>query len=235
MIQMSSFSIPVKRKVKQVELISQKITWEDFSIPLKNVSKITKQEDEFSESVEEKKDYFSDEILKEVKEEAYSRGLNEGKKEGYDSGKEAGISEIEPKSRVLENLIKVLKDGKESFYQENELFIVKLAIEISKKIIHRELKQSPEILIYVVREALRRVANSGHILVKVNPEDLKLFQALDKEVGDQVSAFESVDFISAEEIQRGGCTIESEVGIVDAQLDVQLEKIEQMLIGDMDD
>ncbi len=232
---MSSFSISVKNKVKQAELISQKINWQDFSIPLKNDSEMTRKEEEFSESVEEKKDYFSDDILKEVKEEAYSRGFNDGKNEGYDSGKEAGVSEIEPKSRVLEKLIEALKDEKESFHRENELFIVKLAIEISKKIIHRELKQSPEILIYVVREALKRVANNGRILVKINPEDLKLFQGLDKEVEDQISTFESVDFISGEEIQRGGCVIESEVGIVDAQLDVQLEKIEQMLVGDMDD
>ena len=225
---MSSFSIPIGNQVKHAEILSQQPVWEDFSSPEPN---ITGDEDQPTASpVEEEKMLISEDILKEAEKEEYERGYNDGMDEGFNSGKEAGRLEIQPQSQLLENLIKSYQDEKKSFYQENELFIVKLAIEIAKKIIHHELKQSPEILLYVVREALRRVTNNGRIIVKVNPDDIKMFNQFSKSMKDQISAFGSVEFISSKEILNGGCTIESESGIVDAQLDTQLEEIEKTLL-----
>lgn len=221
----------MKNRVKHANILSQQPIWEDLSNPATNpIEQSIAVGLPKSNPLEEKAKLLAEEMVKDVREEAYNQGFHNGKEEGMTAGKELGRSEIEPQTKLLQNLIQSFQDEKKSFYQENEVFIVKLAVEIAKKIIRRELKQTPEILIYVVREALRQITHSGRITIKVNPDDIKLFDQFRSVIKDQIAAFENVDFIPSDEILAGGCFIESESGIVDAQLDVQLKKIEESLL-----
>ena len=52
---------------------------------------------------------------------------------------------------------------------------------------------------------------------------------------NQRLVFQSIDFMPSEMMVRGGCVIESESVIVDAQLDVQLDRIEQTLFEEVND
>ncbi len=169
-----------------------------------------------------------------IEKEAYRRGFEAGEKQRQEQADEEMKQETEPLMKLLESTVEELKKEKESFYHENEFYIVKLAIEIAKRIIQTELSQNPEILLYVVREALKRISNKGRIVIQTHPDDLNLLRKNHDFMENHVIVFDHVDFITTGKIQRGGCLIESESGIVDAQLDVQLEKIEQSLLEGID-
>jgi len=172
--------------------------------------------------------------LEQVEQESYHRGYQEGQKVGFDKGLNESISKLQPHVTLFENVVQALQQEKESFYQENELYIVKLAIEIARKIIQREMTQNPDILLYVVREALKRITDSGRIVIRAHPGDITLIKNDEEFMTNEQIVFQHVDFIPSENITRGGCIIESESGIVDAQLDVQLDRIEQSLLEGAD-
>lgn len=168
--------------------------------------------------------------LERFEKEAYQRGFEAGKNQRQEQAVLEMEQETESLMKLLESTIQELRKEKESFYQENEFYIVKLAIEIAKRIIQTELSQNPEILLYVVREALKRISDKGRIVIQTHPDDLALLHNNHDFMKKHLIVFEHVDFIATEKVRRGGCLIESESGIVDAQLDVQLEKIEQSLL-----
>jgi flagellar biosynthesis/type III secretory pathway protein FliH len=49
---------------------------------------------------------------------------------------------------------------------------------------------------------------------------------------DRCRAAQAVRFVGDERVTRGGCIIETELGIVDARLSTQLDAIEHALRGD---
>ena len=240
----SLHNIQIEKNVFSAHVLAEKYKWEDFNFRNK-ISKNDKLSAQPSSNVgvdeigylkehmvPEKniENKISQVELEKVEKDAFDSGFADGKKIGFDEGLERATQNLQPHISLFEKLVKELLQEKESFYEENEFYIVKLAIEIAKKIIQRELTQNPEILLYVVREALKRIADNGRIVIRTNPEDLELIKGDKDLMQNHLLVFEHVDFVSSEKIQRGGCVIESESGIVDAQMDVQLEKIEQSLL-----
>ena len=233
---MSSFSVRVGARVKDVKPLAQTPVWENFGF---NVNTAASERDVGPDRFDpgegdEKEMRFTDEKLRQIEEKAYSSGYAEGERVGRAEATAEAKVEIQPQIQFLDNAIKAIQEEREAFFQENELHIVKLAMEIAKKIIQRELQQNPEILLYVVREAMRRVGHGGRIVVRVNPEDIKILEDTGNILGNQKSAFSAVDFVASDEVLRGGCIIDSESGIIDAQLDVQLERIENRLLEGVD-
>lgn len=110
----------------------------------------------------------------------------------------------------------------ERFYSGAEPEMIRLSAAIGRKIVGEELRTSPETIVAIVREALAAVRQGRQIVIRVHPSAVALVR---KSVGPdlQVTASESV--------APGGCVIESEFGIVDAQLDTQLRVIERVLLG----
>jgi type III secretion protein L len=108
------------------------------------------------------------------------------------------------------------------FYAGAEPEMVRLATAIARKIVGEELRTSPEAIVAIVREALATVRQGKQIVIKVHPSAAAL-------VRESVGA--DMRVVPSEGVAPGGCVIESEFGIVDAQLDTQLRVIERALGG----
>jgi len=233
---MSSINVLVNGKVKEARWFVGQPDWPDLDLSPDSGRRETSENspsDPVSETgftaMREKQEVTGERLAAE-REEAFRRGFAEGKREGLEEGRRQAEKELSPQLELVRNLIAALKEEKESFYHENEVYIVKLAIEIARKILNRELSQNPELMLYIVREALRKVAGKGRIIIHLNPADLALVKDKKSQLGAMLSAFEQVDFLASDDVQRYGCVIESDSGIVDAQLDVQLEQIERSLL-----
>lgn len=231
---MSSYNVPLGTRVKGAKPMDSAPRWEDFGLQMNRDPDGGNPVAEGHEATEVQEETLAGPAFEKARQEAYAAGLADGERRGREEGIAETTSEIEPKLMFLDKLIKSVQEERESFFQENELHIVKLAIEIAKRIIQTELQQNPEILLYVVREAMRRVGDSGRIVARVHPEDLGIVDSAREILGNQISAFAGVDFVSSDEVERGGCVIDSVTGIVDAQMNVQLERIEEILLEGVD-
>lgn len=228
---MSFINLKVRGKVKSARLQAEDPAW-----PNLDGTAIETTDGPFTKGAEEMVpgetglDAQMEARLQQAKQEGFQEGFQIGLEEGKKRGLEEARREYKPLLSMLDRAVQELKAEKETFYEENEVYIVKLAIEIARKIIQRELNQNADILLYIVREALRKVAGNGKIVIRVHPEDLELLQKNRDFLEQQLSTFSSVEFVPSEDVEKGGCVIESESGIVDAQLSVQLEQIEEALL-----
>lgn len=101
--------------------------------------------------------------------------------EGFASGEKAGFAEGEQKAAVLicslHELLKEIAGFKDELVDNLESQAVDLSIIIARKIITEEVQTRPEVIVSMVKEALRRLQKSGTISVKINPVLHDLFMS----------------------------------------------------------
>jgi flagellar biosynthesis/type III secretory pathway protein FliH len=113
---------------------------------------------------------------------------------------------------------------------ESELRV--LAVRIAEKILARELALKPDAVADVVAQALAHAGEPRDVVVRMNPADLEAIERGKPRLVERVRSARAVTFRADETVARGGCIVESELGVVDARLSTQLEAIERALRGD---
>lgn len=162
------------------------------------------------EKAKEESSYIKENTLKEceiLKEEATNKGFNEG------------LEKLNEHILKLDNTIKTLNE-------EYEKQILPIALKAAKKILAAELKTNPEAIVNIVKGALKPVSQHLKIKILVNKQDLDVLEKNKpqiKKVLDQVQTFSLEE---RNDIEPGGCIIETEKGIINAQLENQFRALE---------
>lgn len=104
--------------------------------------------------------------------------------------------------------------------------ILPLSLSAARKIIGEELKLHPDRIVDIVLNSLKPVTQHKKIVIYVNKADLN---ALEEQRPRIKAIFEHLQSLSIEErddIEPGGCMIETEAGIINAQLENQWRALE---------
>lgn len=175
--------------------------------------------DELIEEAHKEADIFRKKVEKktaELKAKETKRGFEEG------LGKwTQHIAELEAEQRSLRS--------------EMQKQIVELVLECGKKILGRELKTDPKAIVDIVSQALRPVATHKHVTIFVAKEDADILEKNKKQLHDELEQTETLAVTVRSDIAPGGCVIETESGIINAQLDVLWESLEfalKQVLGD---
>lgn len=97
--------------------------------------------------------------------ETYEKGYLAGEKDGY----EMGIKKAETVIDQLDKLIDELKEIKEKWILENNKKIVALSIAIAKKIIEKEITESPEAFLTIISNAIKKIERQEKLKLTINP------------------------------------------------------------------
>ncbi len=123
---------------------------------------------------------------------------------------------------------------REDFLSKHETELIKLAVAVAKKVIGRSVEMDPGTVLQTAKEALRSVRSERRVTIKVNPSDeaalreqTASLKILGAEVGELV-------IIGNPSIEAGGCIVESDLGMIDAQIGTQLASIENALLRRFD-
>jgi flagellar assembly protein FliH len=168
--------------------------------------------------------------------EAKAKDLSEIEREAYQkafaAGQQSGLQMAEKKTEIVvkrfANSLEEVAKLREKLIKAAERDLVELAIEIAKKLVHREVKIDEKIITTLVRVALERLAVKNGITVTVNPLDAKI---LSEELQDLVGDEGSVQLKTDEDLRRGDCLVESEYGSIDARISEQFKEIEEGLLA----
>jgi flagellar assembly protein FliH len=79
-----------------------------------------------------------------------------------------------------------------------------------------------------LKEAVRKILGANEIIIKINPQDYNSITQ-DGTQKDLEKNFSKIRFEQDENIDMGGCLIESETGNVDARISTQLDEITKQL------
>jgi type III secretion protein L len=153
--------------------------------------------------------------IEEERRGAIEQAREEGYKEGF-----AKVNEI-----ILD-----LTEKKRDVLAQAEADMIRLSIRVAARILGRELRQHPDTIADIVTQAIQTVRNQTKITIRVNPDDLEYLVKGREQLLNRVGQSKTIDFQSDPKVQPGGCIIESEAGIVNAQLKTQLEVMEKVLL-----
>jgi type III secretion protein L len=107
-----------------------------------------------------------------------------------------------------------------------------LAVRIAEKILGRELALDPSAVVDVAAAALRHAGEPRELVVRCASEDLEALERGKPRLLERCRAAQAVRFVADDRVARGGCIVETELGVVDARLSTQLDAIERALRGE---
>ncbi|CAJ1920786.1 HrpE/YscL family type III secretion apparatus protein [Aeromonas jandaei] len=139
-------------------------------------------------------------------------------------GWQAGIEEARREQAVLVHQTQLQC---QQYYRTVEQQMSEVVLQAVRKILHDY--DQVALTLKVVREALSLVSNQKQVTVRVNPEQL---QAVRDQIARVHKDFPEIGYleISADaRLDQGGCILETEVGIIDASLDGQLEALSRAM------
>lgn len=175
---------------------------------------------EFSQAV----DAFQ--ILEEVKSDAFKyrqevteevEALKEqAQKEGFEEGFKQWLEHIQ----LLEEEIKKVR-------HETEKVALPVALKAAKKIVGQVLTEIPEsAILEIVTNTLKAVTTHKKVAIYVNRRDLEALEKSRNKIKDLFEGLEVLSLRERSDIEPGGCVIETEGGIINAQLDNQWRILE---------
>lgn len=167
--------------------------------------------------------------------EGNARGYKEGHEKGLKDGEKAGVLDIEKKTAHLKtnltNIINQLESAKSEILQRAESDLIRLSIEISKKITKAKFENEPELIKLSVVSAVKFTALKSDIIISVNPLDRSIIETFLPELKTKFDELEKISVVENVKIERGGCQISSKAGVVDQSVESQFQKIYQQLLS----
>lgn len=170
----------------------------------------------------------AEEVLGKVKEDAENYRLEvvkeceQLKTAAQQEGFEEGFREWQRHVAALENeVIKVRKDL--------EKMLIPISLKAAQKIVGREIELSDDIIVDIVSNAIKQVAQHKKVTIYVNPKELEKLESGRERLRH---IFENVEVLSLRgrgDISPGGCVIETEAGIINAQIENQWRSLQQAL------
>ena len=143
-----------------------------------------------------------------IKENAY--------KEGYEKGYQDWAEELVH-----------FQKQQDEYQQELKKMILPIALKAAKKIVGREIELSEDAIVDIVISNLKSVRQHKKILIYVNKSDLDALEKNKPRIKELFENLENLSIRPRDDIERGGCMIETEVGIINAQLEHRWQVLEK--------
>jgi type III secretion protein L len=142
-----------------------------------------------------------------IKEQAFQEGFQEG-------------------LLSLNSHIIALNAELEKIQKEVHQKILPLALKAARKIVGEELKLHPDRIIDIVMAALKPVVQHRHVTIYVNRADLEALETAKPKIRKLFDRLEHLSIQERSDVEPGGCMIETEAGIINAQLENQWRALE---------
>ncbi len=161
--------------------------------------------------------------LAQVEKTAYQNGFVQGEK----AGMAIAEKKIEASMRRYAEAILAIGQLRPQIYARVEREVVKLAIEVAKKIVHREIQVDHDIIQTLVRVALSHVAEKSAVTVHLHPVDYGFLLEHRAELTQGNDDGRDIVLLADKSIDRGGCLIETECGEIDARIEEEFRELER--------
>jgi flagellar assembly protein FliH len=154
-----------------------------------------------------------------IEQEAYQRGFSEGKSVGQQQAK----VELQPVLDQLGKSLATLSSLRSRVRSEGEGDLLKLAISIARRVLHRELTLEPESIEGLIRVALEKLQSRELCRIRVHPDQ----ESAIRNALERFSNSQKVELVADSSMQCGDVIFETAHGNLDASIESQLREIER--------
>ena len=152
----------------------------------------------------------------------------EGRDSGYREGLEAADKEMEEMLGTMRGLIDMARVERHKIIEGAEGEIVKLAMGVAERILHKAVEIDREIVVAVAKAAIAQLVDRESVTVRVNPIDLERM----KQHRDGMLALgetRHMRVIEDHRIDPGGVVVETDAGSLDAKISTQFEEAKRVM------
>jgi len=178
----------------------------------------------------------AEELLAKVQREGYDAGYKDGKEQGTKDATERIEQELADIVRQANDKAqKTIQDAKEQtseYFIRAEDEIVKVVVMAIEKILPQHFLDVPQVILPVVREAIKHVRDQREVKIHVEPDSYDLILMARSEFQSMLTDGTAIiEVISDEALKPGDCVIETPNGGVDARLSTQLDLMKKAVLG----
>jgi flagellar assembly protein FliH len=158
--------------------------------------------------------------------ELQAQQLRAARQSGYQDGYRDGLVALEGFKQSFAHqatlqvgqLVKAIGGQLDAMQQEMAEALAATALALARQIVRSELAARPQSVATVAQEALETLMLSArHITLRVHPDD----QPLIAEGAGELLAARGARLVADTAIARGGCVVESNIGLVDASIETR--------------
>lgn len=159
-----------------------------------------------------------------IEREARERGFAAGEREA----REAAHARIEAALARFANTIDRIAALRGDLLRQSERDLVRLAIAMAERIVRREVQLDRDLVLTMARAAIARLGDTAIATIRLNPDDLAALSAR-LEIR---TATGPIRLVEDPRIASGGCFVESDLGVVDATIEAQLQELRSALFDE---
>jgi len=156
----------------------------------------------------------------------HAEALRQARQSGYQDGYRDGLVALEGFKQSFAHqatlqvgqLVKSIGGQLDAMQQEMAEALAATALSLARQIVRNEITARPQSVAAVAQEALETLMLSArHITLRVHPDD----QPLVAEGAGELLAARGARLVADAEVARGGCIVESNIGLVDASIETR--------------
>jgi len=154
--------------------------------------------------------------------EAQARAV--GVRDGEAQARSKFERELAAERQLVSKAVEDFGRDRENYFSHVEAEVVKLAIGIARKILHREVQVDPLLLAGVVRVALDKIAADTSVRLRVHPDHVYAWHDF---FSNQREHRVVPELLGDATLGMGQCVLETALGTTELTLEAQLAEIER--------
>jgi flagellar assembly protein FliH len=163
--------------------------------------------------------------------EAAEAARRDGQLAGEREGRRAMQAQMEAEMQAsvarerqrVQGVVEEFAAARDRYFSDVEQEVVKLALAIAERVLHREAQMDPLLLSAAVRVALEKMADRSGVVLRACPAEVAGWERMFR----TTSAADRPIAIADERLQAGECILETKLGTVELGVRQQLEEIER--------
>ena len=155
--------------------------------------------------------------------------IEDAKRTGYEQGACNAREEYESKAEALEREYEQKKAQLEKEYNDLKAAIepelVETITEVFRKITYTVAEDNKEIIIGLINGVMKNSDISNEFVIRVSPDDYRFLVNNQGKIYCAVSKEVNMDIVEDAAMKKNQCIIESDTGVYDCSLDIELNKL----------
>jgi len=132
--------------------------------------------------------------------------------------------------RLVQAMLAGFARQRRELLSELQPYVVRIAVEVGRRIVRRELRSDPGMVTRIAQAALEQVGMAANVRVRVHPLDARILEDSMMQIVAAPDEAAAIEIVPDTSVEQGGCVVESDRGIVDARLRTQFEEMQTRLL-----
>lgn len=170
----------------------------------------------------------AEQIIADANKNAYA-AFEEAKQNGYYEGNEKAQEEMNIKQAQLEaefdNKKKELEQEYNNLKESIEPELVEVITDVFRKVTGVVAEDNQEIILHLINDVMHNADGSRDYVIKVSPDDYKFLVNNQGKIYCAMSREVNIDIVEDATLERNQCMIETNTGIFNCSLDIELNNL----------